>query len=220
MPVKPEISERLWSIAAAARYHRGVIVGLVLGAGASRRLGLPKQTLPMGDTTLLGWVVRDVERSSLDRVVVVVDPATRLALPGLSEGRSVLVEPSAAGDGCSASLRAGIEAAGECEARVLLLGDMPGVDAGVIDPICVEWRKLRPWGMVTRYQDGLGHPFVFSAAAVPELRSLHGDKAVWKLVDRGGERVAEWTMPRPRPRDVDSREDYRAVLAAFLPGLA
>ena len=40
------------------------VCGIVLGAGASRRLGRPKQTLPLGDTTLLGWVVRDVEASS------------------------------------------------------------------------------------------------------------------------------------------------------------
>jgi molybdenum cofactor cytidylyltransferase len=46
-------------------------VGVILGAGSSRRLGRPKQTLPLGDTTLLGWVVREAEASSLDRVVVV-----------------------------------------------------------------------------------------------------------------------------------------------------
>ena len=36
-----------------------MIVGLVLAAGASQRLGRPKQTLPFGDTTLLGRVVAD-----------------------------------------------------------------------------------------------------------------------------------------------------------------
>ncbi len=32
------------------------VTGLVLGAGGSARLGRPKQTLPYGDTTLLGHV--------------------------------------------------------------------------------------------------------------------------------------------------------------------
>jgi molybdenum cofactor cytidylyltransferase len=36
-------------------------VGIVFGAGSSRRLGRPKQSLPLGDTTLLGWVMCDVE---------------------------------------------------------------------------------------------------------------------------------------------------------------
>jgi molybdenum cofactor cytidylyltransferase len=198
-----------------------MLVAVVLGAGASRRLGRPKQTLPLGDTSLLGWVVRDVERSSVDRVVVVVDAATRVALPGLAGGRSVLVEPSDPGDGCSASLRAGLDSAGECDAVMLLLGDMPGVDAGVIDAVAADWQARRPWGMVSRYQDGLGHPFVFSAEAIPTLRSLHGDKAVWKLVEGAqADRIAESPLPRARPLDVDAPEDYRAVLAAFSPGPA
>ena len=197
-----------------------MMVALVLGAGASRRLGRPKQTLPLGDTSLLGWVVRDVERSSVERVVVVVDAATRAALPGLTAGRSVVVEPSDTGDGCSASLRAGLDAAGECDAVMLLLGDMPGVDAGVIDPVAADWHERRPWGMVSRYLDGLGHPFVFAAEAIPTLRSLHGDKAVWKLVEVAeGDRIAESPVLRARPLDVDAPEDYRAVLAAFSPGV-
>ena len=161
----------------------GMIVGIVLGAGSSRRLGRPKQTLPLGDTTLLGWVVRDIERSSLDRVVVVVNRAIAAGVPGLGGGRSELVEPAAASNGCSASLRAGLDAAGDCEAVMLLLGDMPGVDATVVDGVSAAWRQRQSWAMVTRYGDGLGHPFVFAEAAFPDLRLLHGDKAVWKLLD-------------------------------------
>ena len=50
-------------------------------AGASKRLGRPKQTLPFGDTTLLGHVLRDVEDSTLDRVVLVVGGAAGTRLP-------------------------------------------------------------------------------------------------------------------------------------------
>jgi molybdenum cofactor cytidylyltransferase len=198
-----------------------MMVAIVLGAGASLRLGRPKQTLPLGDTSLLRWVVRDVERSSLDRVVVVVDSATRLALPGLVSGRSVLVEPSDPGDGCSASLRAGLDEAGECDAVMLILGDMPGVDAAVIDTVAADWQARRPWGIVSSYKDGLGHPFVFAEEAIAALRSLHGDKAVWKLVEGADAgRIAKSPVPRSRPIDVDTQEDYRAVLAAFSPDLA
>ena len=75
--------------------------------------------------------------------------------------------------------------------------------------------------MVTRYHDGLGHPFVFAAEAIPVLRGLHGDKAVWKLVEGAGrDRIAESAVARNRPIDVDAPEDYRAVLDAFSPGAA
>jgi molybdenum cofactor cytidylyltransferase len=193
-----------------------VMVGIVLGAGSSRRLGRPKQALPLGDTTLLGWVVRDVEASSLERIVVVVGGGGADVRAGLARGRARVVSNEEYASGCASSLLAGLDAAGACDAIMLLLGDMPGVDAEVIDAVRGAWERERPWGLVTRYDDGLGHPFAFSTAAFPELRALHGDKAVWKLVDRPG-RMATAAVARPLPRDVDTWEDYEAVRAALAP---
>ncbi len=135
------------------------MVGILLGAGASKRLGRPKQTLPFGDTTLLGHVLRDVE------------------------------------------------------AVMLLLGDMPGVEPAVIDRVAGAWDERRPWAAVTSYRGELGHPFVFSAAAFPELRELHGDKAVWKLIARHPEQVERIDVDGELPRDVDTWDDYEAVLS-------
>lgn len=187
------------------------ICGIVLGAGSSRRLGRPKQTLPLGDTTLLGWVVRDVEASSLERVVVVVGEAKAEFVPGRAE----VVSNSSYATGCASSLLAGLDAAGECDAIMLLLGDMPGVDADVIDSVRADWEQHRPWAAVTVYNGEPGHPFVFSSDAFPDLRGLHGDKAVWKILDAQPERVRRISVDRPLPRDVDTWDDYEAVCAAF-----
>jgi molybdenum cofactor cytidylyltransferase len=190
------------------------IVGLVLGAGKSSRFGTPKQLLPFGDTTLLGQVAKNANASALDRVVVVLGRASGELRATVDFGRAEVVENTAYGTGCASSLLAGLDAAGEeCEAIALLLGDQPGVTSGYIDLVIATWRQNRPWAAVTSYQGVFGHPFVFAREAFGELRSLHGDKAVWKLIETHPERVSRIEISAPLPPDVDDPEDYDLALA-------
>jgi molybdenum cofactor cytidylyltransferase len=188
------------------------VVGVLLGAGSSRRLGRPKQTLPLGDTMVLGWTLRDAEKSALDRVCLVLGGAADEAAGAIRPTRASVVYNAAYGTGCASSLLAGLDHAGECAGIMMLLGDMPGVDATIIDTVLAAWRAQPSWAAVTAYDDGLGHPFVFSADAFPALRALHGDKAVWKLVDAEPEdRVRRVRVQKPRPQDIDTWDDYVAV---------
>ena len=66
---------------------------------------------------------------------------------------------------------------------------------------------------VCRYEDGRGHPFAFDRSMFEELRSLHGDKAVWKLLDARPDDVADVPIPGTVPLDVDTWADYEAVVA-------
>jgi molybdenum cofactor cytidylyltransferase len=192
-------------------------VGIVLGAGSSQRLGRPKQTLRFGPTTLLAHVVGDVEASALDRVVVVLGGNFETVAPTLNPSRALVVSNAGYGSGCASSLLAGLDSAGEPGAIMLLLGDMPGVDKIVIDALLDGVDRNPTWAAVTQYRDGsIGHPFVFSNAAFETLRRLHGDKAVWKIVDREPQsKVARIPIDVDLPRDVDTWDDYLAVCATF-----
>src|SRR3712207_827050 len=197
----------------------GSIVGVVLGAGRSSRFGAPKQLLPFGDTTMLGQAVRNANASDLDRVVVVLGRASGPLRGSVDFGRAGVVENTLYGTGCASSLLAGMDAMGEgCEALVLLLGDQPGVRSGFIDAVLSEWRWDRPWASVTSYGGKLGHPFVFAKEAFEDLRCLHGDKAVWKLIEAHPERVRRVEIEAPLPPDVDTPEDYGLALAHWRSG--
>ena len=190
------------------------MVGVVLGAGKSTRFGAPKQLLPFGETTLLGQAVRNANASVLDRVVVVLGRASEELRATVDFGRAGVVENTAYGAGCASSLLAGLDAAGDdCGAIALLLGDQPGVRAEFIDHVVATWQQNRPWAAVTSYLGGLGHPFVFAREAFGDLRSLHGDKAVWKLIEAHPERVSRVEIEAPLPPDVDNPEDYDLALA-------
>ena len=215
---------------------RSGLIGVVLGAGKSSRFGTPKQLLPFGDTTLLGQVVRNANGSALDRVVAVLGRASGELRASVDFGRAEVVENTAYGTGCASSLLTGLDAAGEdCEAIALLLGDQPGVRPEFIDHVVATWRQKRPWAAVTAYKPSpyspvraglepapyglapdslsLGHPFVFAREAFGELRGLHGDKAVWKLIEAHPERVSRVRLEAALPPDVDTPEDYDLALA-------
>jgi molybdenum cofactor cytidylyltransferase len=191
----------------------GFVTGLVLGAGGSRRLGRPKQLLPYGDTTLLGHVVRTARECPFDQLIV--------ALGGAADGVREQVDLSGAevvvnesfGTGCSSSIAAALGAVDErAGLLVLMLGDMPGVTRETVETLLAQ-RGDAPLA-VCRYDDGRGHPFAFERRMFEELANLHGDKGVWRLLDQRAADVAEIGIPGPVPLDVDTPEDYEAVLAA------
>jgi molybdenum cofactor cytidylyltransferase len=191
------------------------VSGLILAAGASSRLGQPKQLLPYKGTTLLGWVVKQMESCpALDEVIVVLGKNAEEVRNTISFGRSKVVVNAGTEQGCSASYRKGISAFDpRTEALVVLLGDQPGVNPEIAQQIVSFWKNDGSKIILANYQGRKGHPMIFSKELFPSLEDLHGDKAVWKLVDQHPEWVIEVPIDRPYPRDVNTWEDYQEVIS-------
>lgn len=192
---------------------RSQVTGLVLAAGGSRRLGQPKQLLPYGATTLLGHVLATARGCGFGQLLCVVGGGAGEVLARVDWHGVEVVVNEGYGRGCSSSIAAALGAVDpRAEALVLLLGDQPGVGAATVAALLAGRGEAAL--AVCRYEDGRGHPFAFGRAAFGELAALHGDKAVWKLLDRHADDVVEVPIPGPAPRDVDTWQDYAALLAA------
>lgn len=183
--------------------------GVVLAAGASRRLGRPKQLLDYRGRTLLDAVLATARASGLSQVVVALggsadEVRSRVDLAGVD----VALNPDF-GDGCSTSIRTALSRVDDdVDGVVLLLGDQPGVTVETIGTLLAA--REHAVG-VCAYDDGLGHPLWFHRSMFATLAGLHGDKAVWKLVDSGDD-VARVVVPGDVPRDVDTWADYQALI--------
>ena len=193
---------------------RPFVSALVLAAGASTRLGQPKQLLPLGPTTLLGRVVAEARAAAaLDEVVVVIGGAAAEVRRRIDFGGARVVENPEFSQGCASSYRTGIAALdARAEAVAVLLGDQPGLDRAVIDTVVGEWRRTRDRITLASYRGREGHPLVFARALFERLAALRGDKAAWKLVDAARDRIRPVPVDGPHPRDVNTWLEYEALL--------
>ena len=191
----------------------GFVTGLVLGAGGSRRLGRPKQLLPYGDETLLGHVVATARACEFDQLIVALGGAADGVREQVDLSGAQIVVNEAYGSGCSSSIATALGAVDErADVLVLMLGDQPGVTPQTVNALLTA-RGDAPLA-VCRYDDQRGHPFAFARRIFEELAKLHGDKGVWRLLDQRADDVAEVRISGCVPLDVDTPEDYEAVLAA------
>lgn len=189
--------------------------GLILGAGASQRLGPPKQLLPFRGTTMLGWVVAQAERAAgLDEVVVVLGRAADEVRENVDFGMAKVVENPVFTEGCSSSYRAGLAALNQrTEAAMIILGDQPGILPEIIDTLADEWRRHDAPIALCSYQGRKGHPMIFARSMFEQLESLHGDKAAWKLVDANASLVQEVHIDLPFPHDINTAADFERLVA-------
>jgi molybdenum cofactor cytidylyltransferase len=189
------------------------VTGLVLAAGGSSRLGRPKQTLPYDGTTILGRVLDNARSCGFDQLLVALGGSAGHVLTNVDLTGAGVVHAPDYEEGCSSSIAAAIRALDpRCDVLVMLLGDQPGVT-----PTAVRTLLARRHGgpiAVSRYDDGIGHPFAFAREVFDDLAKLEGDKAVWKLIDQRADQVVEVRQHGKVPPDVDTWEDYEDLAAA------
>src|SRR5690606_38178735 len=109
--------------------------GLLLAAGAARRMGALKQVLPLAGRPLLQHSLDHLAASRVAEVILVVGCEADRVLAELEFDRERIqvVRNQDWEQGLSTSLRAGLDQAPEADAVLVALGDLPLVPPAVID---------------------------------------------------------------------------------------
>ncbi len=196
------------------------VAAVVLAAGASTRLGRPKQLLPFRGTTLLRWVVEQALASAASPVCVVLGAhagAIEPTLDGLAVER---IHNAEWREGQGASVRAAMRRLGDRErapdrkpsAVLFLLADQPLVTPAAIDRLIAAHRETGA-RLVASDRDGLlGVPALFAAAFFAELAQLHGDAGARHLLRAHAAEAVGIALPGTEV-DVDTAADYARLAA-------
>lgn len=187
------------------------ITGLVLAAGRSSRFGQPKQLLEYRGQTLLDATLNMARSCGFDQLIVALGGASPQVKQTVDLTDCQVVDNVHFTTGCSSSIIAALDVvAPRSDGVVLLLGDQPGVNSSTVSDL-VHVGDDAPLA-VSFYSDGRGHPFWFARSTFDDLRALHGDKGVWKLIESGRWPVVAVPADGPVPLDVDTWDDYQRLL--------
>ena len=193
------------------------IAALVLAAGRSTRMGaINKLIAEIGGKPLVR-IAAEQALASRAKPVIVVTGHERERVEAALAGLPVrFVHNPEYADGLATSLKTGIAAVpADADGVVVCLGDMPQVDAGLIDRLIAAFDPERGALVVVPTIDGRrGNPVVWSRRFFPDLMGISGDFGARHLIGSYAEAVVEIPVAGEAAlTDVDTPESFSAVKA-------
>ena len=200
------------------------LAALVLAAGRSTRMGGPNKLLAEIGGKPLVRIAAEQALASRARPVVVVTGHQREQVEAALKGLDVkLAHNPDYADGLSTSLKAGIATLpATVDGAIVCLGDMPQVDAALIDKLLAAFDPEKGALVVVPTIAGKrGNPVVWSRRFFADLARLDGDVGARHLIGSYPEAVVEVPLSgRAALVDVDTPDALREVKAEIEDALA
>lgn len=192
------------------------VTGLViLAAGASSRLGEPKQQLYFQGKTLLQRAIQAAQESGCAPVAVVLGANYEKLFPELENHPVVAVQNPEWQEGMAASIRSGLHALLQIKPElsdcIFMVCDQPYADAEVLKKLIQARQDGRNGIVASAYNNTLGTPVLFNKVYFPELLALQGQEGAKKLIMKHKAAVTDIAFPAGAI-DIDTAADYTALL--------
>jgi molybdenum cofactor cytidylyltransferase len=143
---------------------------ILLAAGESSRMGLPKALLPWRGGTLLQYQVAELRAAGVDDVVVVLGHEAEALRPHVPPQARVVVN-EAYREGRASSLRAGAAALPDSAGPIVVLGVDQPRPREVVRRLLDAHKGGRAPVTLPASDGHRGHPAVLSGALLPALRA-------------------------------------------------
>ena len=188
------------------------VAGVILAAGASRRMGANKMLLALEGESLIRRAVRRALAAGLSPVVVVVGhEADRIRAELADLPVEFTVNTDYTGP-TSGSLHRGLNALGpDVAAAVVMLGDMVRVTHETLAMLVAAAQGTDAPLVVSRYGDVTAPPLLFRRALFPELLAWTGEGCGKTVVKAHSHEAMYVDRPVALLVDVDTPEDFEGV---------
>ena len=188
---------------------------LVLAAGASTRLGQPKQLVKLGGRPALHRVVSSAVAIAGHAVTVVIGAHARDLTHLLGHSPASVILNRDWEEGMASSIRRGMAALpAACEAVMILLGDQVAVTVDDLKRLVSAWKEQDSVIATATYERHVGVPAIFPRICFSELTELRGDTGARMVLERNNYRLVRVPMSNAAI-DLDTPEDLAALTERF-----
>jgi CTP:molybdopterin cytidylyltransferase MocA len=165
------------------------VAAIILAAGASRRLGQPKQLLMHGGETMIGRAIRLTNESGATPVIAVLGAHYELIREAVPLSLALPVINSLWEQGIATSIHAGVvvldDKAPQTPGALILGCDQPRLTVGHLRALLEAFgAQVAPAIVASAYAGVLGIPAVFPREVFAELHALRDDKGALSLLMR------------------------------------
>ncbi|MEN6335942.1 MAG: nucleotidyltransferase family protein [Phycisphaerales bacterium] len=187
-----------------------MIVAIVLAAGESRRMGVPKPLLRFGDTTFLEQIVSVLRRSDVDGITVVLGSRAEAVRASTDLSALNVVVNEGYRDGQLSSLIVGLRSVPkETDAILVCLVDSPFITTDVVGRIVGAFHDSSKPIVGPVFSGRRGHPALFGDAVFEELLNAPAGEGARHVVNADRARVLEVEVSEPNIlARIDTPEDY------------
>jgi molybdenum cofactor cytidylyltransferase len=195
--------------------RQGAIAAVILAAGASTRMGMPKQLLPYRGRSLLRRATETAIAAHCSPIFVVLGAYSDRIYSEISDLPIQAIENREWQTGMGSSIRCGIQAlmdtSPSVEATILLLCDQPFVSTQTIHQLESVYRSTNYPIIASAYQNTIGVPALFHSTLFSELTRLTQAEGAKKVIQRHINSVVTVEFPQGAI-DVDTPDDYQQSL--------
>lgn len=184
---------------------------LILAAGASSRLGQPKQLVRIAGEAVLQRVVSAATAANGEAVTVVLGAQAADIAPLLKHSAANMLVNRGWQEGLAASIRAGLNAIGPgVEAALIVLGDQYALTPADLKRLIDAWQGQESIIAAAQYNGQCGVPAIFPRWCFSELLTLRGDQGAKTLLKRYADRLRPVPMPNAA-LDLDTAADLQRI---------